>query len=502
MLPALLLLTWALAGATDATCSVAAAKLKHRLSQDTAMIQKRQEVRAHRHQEERATSNVSTAAVGRPVRAHTRGAELSIGVGFDLVNTDLWSMRNNYPLDVYADDMPKSCFVEAPCSASVVKKTSDFSSINKWEQTFASSFGLKIEGGYQGFKGSISASTGMDAKNSWANEKDLTWSYISKTKRCYQLRSSCATNPAYLSKRAHDLLERLPFEGTDEATMELWRVAVVQNFGSHIAVKSSHGALVQSASSMDKSCKMSSACRKAESCLKLGYLEFVDASMCAKQDGCQKTDACSETLKAECAAVGGDPDLAGVVCGKEVTEAQLNEFLDSGDLGAASSTIGLALKPLHEVLIQMGFWRQGLQVKHATQYHSCKAPLGAWNSSGTSHACQCALQCKNGGVLDKNSCSCSCPGDDNHGFTGGDCSENYGKCVRGSGASGTPTARGRACVEGNFCGGVERSDHCGNTDVCCNRDEGGVCCPFGSSCKCWGAGQRFCKCKEGRNLWR
>merc|ERR1711874_456603 len=93
-------------------------------------------------------------------------------------------------------------------------------------------------------------------------------------------------------------------------------------------------------------------------------------------------------------------------------------------------------------------------------------------------------------------CSCKCPGNDDHGYTGQDCSETYGKCVRGAGSSETPTAWGRACVNGNHCGGIEWSETCGNAEVCCNRDEGGICCPFGSSCDCWSWGRRFCQCRS------
>lgn len=457
--------------------------------------------RRARGKEQKKSDDLSPDAHS-PRQAKGTSAGLSIGVGFDIANTDLWSMRNNYPLEFYSEDMPTSCFAEEPCSTSTVRQTYDFKSIKEWEQTFAASFGIEIGGGYKGFKGSISASIGVDFQNSWSNEKEVSWSYTSKTQKCYQLRSSCSTNPAYLSSRARNLLEQLPMDGTDKTTMDVWRIAVIKNFGSHIAVKSSHGALIQAASSVDKSCKMSSSCRNFEACLKLGFMEYVDLKMCGKQDECMKSKSCAETFRTECAAVGGNHAFASAVCGKEVSEQEINRFLESGDVDSASSTIGLTLKPLYEILMQMGFWRQGLQVQKATEYHSCSPPLGIWTPSGKSHECKCDLKCQNGGKLDPTSCSCTCPGDDNHGFTGGDCSATYGKCVRGIGSSGTPSARGRACVEGNYCAGIERSNHCANTDVCCNRDEGGLCCPFGSSCECFAVGQRFCKCKPGRNLWQ
>jgi len=106
----------------------------------------------------------------------------------------------------------------------------------------------------------------------------------------------------------------------------------------------------------------------------------------------------------------------------------------------------------------------------------------------------CLLECQNGGSLDADSCTCACLGDENHGWTGDDCSETYGKCARGEGSSRTPSAKGRACNGDNWCGGIERSETCADTEVCCNRDEGGLCCPSGSTCNCFAAGWRFCQC--------
>lgn len=421
---------------------------------------------------------------------------LSIGVGFDIRRADLWSFRGNYPLDFYADDMPAACFLEEPCSTALEKKTHNFKSGRSWQQSYAREFGIDASVSMDGFTGSFSLGTGNDFQSGWDRDHEIIWSTIAKNQKCYQFRSSCLTNPQHLSDRAQSLLQELPLNKTGDE--RVWAITFIQNFGTHVAVKSSHGSMLQATSSTASTCRWSSACRKLAAKARLGFLQYADVSMGGNSSECQQSSACEEATETACAAVGGDPLTSTGLCDKEVTEEQINSFLESGDMQAGSTTIGLKLRPMAEVVMQMGFWEQGLELEKAMEFYACAPPLFEWrqNEDGTGHSCQCRLQCQNGGVLDPHSCSCTCPGNDNHGSTGSDCSKTYGKCVRGVGASDTSTARGRACVEGNTCGGIERSDHCGNTDVCCNRDEGGICCPFGSTCDCFSNGRRFCECRR------
>lgn len=420
----------------------------------------------------------------------------TIGVGYDVPRSDLWSFRGNYIRQFYSDDMPDSCFQEDPCPHTTEKRSYDFTSVKKWSQKYSSHFGIELSGGYKGFKGSITASIGKDFENTWSNERNVSWYYVAKTQKCYQLLASCATNPDYLAPRVRSMLNSLPQNGTDAQTMTVWKLAFLQNFGTHIAVKSSHGALLQGTASADRSCKMSSACRNSEGCLKMSFLEYVDLSLCANISECKNTESCRSTFQTSCVAVGGDPSFtAPQLCNSDNTE-EIDQFLRGGDLTDSSSRISLTFRPVYEILMQMGFWQQGLVVMKADDYYTCHSPQRAWLPAGAAndHECQCVLECQNGGSLDPSACTCTCRADDDHGWTGGDCSEDFGKCVRGVGSSGTPTARGRACVEGNVCAGIERSDVCGNTDVCCNRDEGGLCCPWGSTCNCFALGKRFCQC--------
>lgn len=437
---------------------------------------------------------------GAAVRQGVAPGRGTIGVGYDVPRSDLWSWKGNYIRQFYSDDMPDDCFQEDPCPHTTERRTYDFNSVKHWSQKFASKFSIEIGGSAKGLKGSISASIGKEFENTWSNEKNISWYYISKTQKCYQLRSECASNPDYLHPRARSMLNSLPQEGTDSRTMMVWKMAFLQQFGTHVAVKSSHGAMLQGTASADSACKMSSACRNFEGCLKMSFLKAVDFKLCAEMEDCKKSESCESTFQTACVAVGGDANFSATQLCNEDNVDVINQFLSGGDMTKTSSTIGMTFRSVGEILMHMGFWQAGLQVMKADEYYSCSAPQGAWTPRGADHECKCVLECQNGGLLDSNSCTCTCPADDDHGFTGGDCSMDFGKCVRGVGSSGTPTARGRACVEGNICGGIEETQLCKNTEVCCNRDEAGLCCPFGSTCKCFALGSRRCSCIPPRFL--
>jgi hypothetical protein len=423
---------------------------------------------------------------------------LAIGVGFDARRADFWSFRGNYPLDFFSDDIPTSCFLEEPCSTAVVKKSRNFNTRNRWQQAYVQTFGIDIQGGGLGGTAGFGMEIGQNFNNGWSRNGEILWSSITKTQKCYQLRSSCLTNPVFMSGSARALLDQLPLNSTAADAMRIWAVSFVQNFGTHVAVKSSHGAMLQATSSTNSHCKWSSSCRTLAARARVGFLNHVDLEATFNSSGCTSSLPCEESTEVECTAVGGDPATSRGLCGAQVGEDQIIDFLASGDVQSASTTIGLKLRPMYEVVGQMGFWDQALQIEKATQFYSCKSPFGEWlqHKDGDPFSCQCTLQCKNGGRLNREDCSCDCPGDDVHGFTGEDCSETYGKCVRGSGSSDTPTAFRRACQEDNMCGGIEVSEYCRNTEVCCNRDEGGTCCPLGSTCDCSPRRGRFCECRN------
>jgi len=421
--------------------------------------------------------------------------QFSIGVGFDIMRSDFWSFRGNYPRGgVFVESIPDTCFTESPCSHAVVKRTEHYNSTKEWKQGFASSFGLLLAGAYKGFEASFDLSMSSSFQNSWPNDKQVTHSYISRTKKCYQFRSECLTNPEYLHCGFRSLLDRLPKNMTEENALGIWTIAILKNFGTHIAVKSEHGGMIQATMSNDAACKISTACRSSEASLRLGFLQFMNPLESGLNGvECKVSDSCASTLKTACTAVGGDASASVAMCSKDVSEEQIESFLDGANATGASSIIHLELIPISEMLKQMGFWEEGLVVEKAMEYHACSGTFHTWNQ--TSSSCKCTLECQNGGTLNEEECTCSCPGDADHGFTGTYCSETYGKCVRGLGSSETLTARQQACVEGNVCGGIERSEQCGDTEVCCNRDEGGICCPLGSSCDCFSTG-RFCQCQQ------
>mmetsp|Transcript_17744 Transcript_17744/g.17920 ORF Transcript_17744/g.17920 Transcript_17744/m.17920 type:complete len:683 (-) Transcript_17744:61-2109(-) len=424
----------------------------------------------------------------------------TIGVGFDVTVSDLWSFQGlRQKNQFYSNTMPDSCFMVDPsCTNVLLNFDREYTSVKRWAQEYSSSFSIDASAGVKGFETSIRASIDTEFGTTWSIDKNITRYLIMKTRKCFQLLDTCAYNEDYLNPKVRRLLDgpnALPMVSTDRATMELWVKAFFRRVGTHIAVKSSHGAMLQGTTSADASCEWSVACRNFQGCLKLGFMDYVKLELCAKQVNCKETDSCVSKLVTKCVAVGGDSNLTSTLCSnKRNNEARINRFLDSGDMDSISSTVSMNLQPVSELLFFMGLWESGLHVEKVLEYYTCNLPEGEWVGTGTNHYCKCVRKCKNGGTLDPNSCTCKCRGTRDHGWIGVDCSREYGVCQRGVGSSGTPSAIAWNCKKDNECTGYERSDTCENHEVCCNRDEGGLCCPFGSRCDCFSNGRRFCRC--------
>merc|ERR1719367_517591 len=96
----------------------------------------------------------------------------------------------------------------------------------------------------------------------------------------------------------------------------------------------------------------------------------------------------------------------------------------------------------------------------AIDYHLCLSPYSA--NSGVwawqNGACECTRVCENGGVLDPETCTCSCPGDTMHGWKGPTCTESYGWCQPGPG-TGNP-ASAASCATTNQCNSWFTSSTC------------------------------------------
>jgi hypothetical protein len=171
------------------------------------------------------------------------------------------------------------------------------------------------------------------------------------------------------------------------------------------------------------------------------------------------------------------------LCAKDTPLSDLSAFLDSGDMTSSSSAIHYDLSPISDVLEFMGYSAESAMLTKASEYHACLSPRFSWvQFDSGDYGCQCALTCENGGSLDAQSCTCSCVGDEDHGWTGSTCASTYGHCVAGAG-NGLPSA-GTSCEQTGLCASTLHSYECDVTEVCCMSDMDGKCCPYGNSCYC------------------
>lgn len=250
-----------------------------------------------------------------------------------------------------------------------------------------------------------------------------------------------------------------------------------------MASQTSHGATIKVSSSIDAACEQSMDCLVQQLCIDLSFVSIYGTSFCQSQQQCSVSDGCSQTSATECVLNGGDPGVTSTdLCTNSASEGELDSFLSSGDMSSSSSIVGASFKSLADLVIGAGYYREGTQLQQAINYYGCVVPW-SWqlaDEETKSHACLCNLECQNGGILDSDTCACACQGDAAHGWTGQDCSDTYGKCQCGPGSQ--PNGADECCMVGNVCGSKHESPECGDTDVCCNKDQYATCCPFGYSC--------------------
>lgn len=422
-----------------------------------------------------------------------------LGWGRWVARGDFWHMQNLGGESLFGSHMPASCFREVGCRHAHSFKSQHFSSVETWSNYYGSSLGLKISGGFNGFSGSIDASTGSTASSSGDVSKRISYATTMSQRACYTLirDEHCAYNKSNLQPAFLERLAALP-QGDDltPQNLEAWKASFIQRFGTHLVTSSSHGAMVQSLVAVDTRSEEGSSCMDSGLCLKFGWMSSVGVELCGKTSSCDNSSRSSESEKFTCVALGGDSSLQSKICQADVSRQTVDAWLEGGDLQAGSSAYRFSFMPISEFLTNVDFdeyYEAAQALSKATAYSNCRIgenpPVQVWDGS----ACRCVRACSNGGTLDPSTCTCKCRGNAKHGWQGPDCKESYGRCQRGSGSSGTPTARKRNCNNNNWCGGIERSATCSNAQVCCNRDEGGICCPHGSTCDCWGSG-RFCRC--------
>jgi len=325
-------------------------------------------------------------------------------------------------------------------------------------------------------------------------------SVVSKTfkRKCFRLIRSdrCAYNRTYMQAQFLERLESLP-QGRpyDDDKMRRWKGTFIERFGTHISMTSSHGSHVQALASVSSRTASATDCNTLSLCLNFGWAAGAKAelNLCSKRNQCDNSSSTlqSETLK--CASLGGDSAFQSRVCHSGISESDFSQWENGGDLDSAGSAIGFSFLPISEFITNMDHdhYDTAHTLAKAVEYSNCligqRPPVQEW----INETCRCVRQCENGGTLNPATCTCSCPGNAKHGFTGPTCAEEYGRCQPGVGTGNPGSAR--RCPVKNECSSWYSTHKCKASDVCCATSFGTKCCPYGSSCQC---GVNQCTCKR------
>jgi len=427
---------------------------------------------------------VGVVFAARASAAHKNAIANILGRGWDATQADFWTWGQSYSSAVFADETPSECYEESPCRHVSSTESQTFNSITSWQQYVEESFQTTVSPS-GGFLGTLAASVEMRSASNWTDDKVSFFFKAYNRQMCYQMRSDCVANSTNLHPDVKSSLGSLPKSGTDATTMEEWVQNFVKQFGTHTNVGSQHGASIKLLNSVESQCEYSAACLQQNACVNMSYVAQFGGDVCNNPSTCTHVlSSCSDLMKSSCVVSGGDPSVVATnLCAKDTPTSDLSAFLDSGDMTSGSSAIHYDLSPISDVLQFMGYSDESAMLTKASEYHACLSPRFSWVDLGSGeYGCQCALQCENGGTLDEQACTCTCVGDEDHGWTGSTCASTYGHCVAGAG-NGLPSA-GTTCEQTNVCASKLHSHECDVTEVCCMSDMDGKCCPYGNSCYC------------------
>jgi len=243
----------------------------------------------------------------------------------------------------------------------------------------------------------------------------------------------------------------------------------------------------------------SAQCAEFKICLELkaqGTLPVSgSASLCEHNGGCSNGTSVKAHYQSTCVGVGGDSKYVDGICEDTTPVSQRAQFLTKGDMDDTSSVIAMRFMPLSTLLKRYDYSEDIVNtMDKAIDYHLCKANFDTgvweWDTTGMNGGeCKCTRKCENGGTLDEDTCTCTCVGDDLHGFRGDTCTDTYGYCQPGINTGNRAAAE--QCTTNNFCSNAFEHKQCMPTDVCCNTAFHSLCCPFGNTCHC-GAGHCTC----------
>lgn len=428
-----------------------------------------------------------------------------LGWGHRPAAEDLWNMQSLEGERVFARHIPGDCFVEEDCRTAQSFESQHFDSVEAWSKYYSNAFDL----GPVGLANSIRVSVGMKGDQS----KRLSYVAVSAQHTCYRFMQDdrCAFNVSNLQPALLERVRALP-KGSpyDAEKMQAWQSGFFARFGTHVTFNSSHGALVQALAVVDTSSESSQACLESGLCQRFGWLAPATSNLTesnltralAGSELCSNSSARCDSRtgatlsemseRSTCVALGGDPLLQGKICRKTVAGDTLDDWLQGGDISSGSSAFRYSFMPLADLLRKVdseAYSEAAQTIEKAIEFSTCKTsedpPRWAWSESG----CTCARVCENGGALDEATCTCSCRGSAEHGWTGPICTETYGSCQPGNGTQRESSAR--ECSRQNRCDSWFSGSACKATDVCCATVFGTRCCSFGSICDCSTMG---CQC--------
>lgn len=425
-----------------------------------------------------------------------------LGKGYNTMDTDLWTFENVYPTEFYRLDIPDTCFRRRMCSRTEVVETNFFDSITDFSRSFYSSFGIQLKGKFMGIEGSLSASMEKSMAQQGGSTKAILEMRIYKRGGCYQMRGECAFDPGSLNPMVLDIIEALPVDSDNATVMALWDERFIQRFGTHVSLGSEHGAQVRAiATSSSNQEGMEHFLKNAlQADISLDWGEHVGGKLAINSSN-EEVDSRSlaeTSYSVRCSAIGGDTTAPSpcikVEQGKTFTEAHvvedsLKDFFQPHDLDDGRSVFSMYLKEMAEIFNHMGYSDYFHTLTKANEYHRCRWPFHWAKTGEEEHGCECNLTCQNGGEVDEASCTCKCPADEFHGWTGTDCSQPFGTCQVGPNSGNQGAAR--KCAVDNTCASPLWKAACHSTEVCCLTHFDGKCCPHGNSCDC---NVNSCKC--------
>lgn len=426
-----------------------------------------------------------------------------LGYGWDLTESNFWDYSTMSSSRFFDDKAMKGhwhrCFKESECLHASTAYHSQFHSLASWSRFCMKEMNLKASGSdaESAVTGTVSASLGTTSQNSWKEERNSLFVKLMNRQACFVMRSSCVYNPDYINPAIKALMQQLPQNANDPATLDQWESELIQRYGTHVNVGSEHGAQIKILSTMASQCQESMEALKTSVCGSFSWLEHMDESFCSNTTRTDTSKVCSTQRTSQCVLTGGDPTKSATnLCtssGSADAVAAMKSFLGSQVEHNGESAIRYEFAPISEILHFMGFYNQAKIMERATRKHECTGLQHRW----TGTRCECALDCGVGGTLIPESCACKCKGDAMHGYRGPRCETMYGTCQPGKGTHNEKAAN--ECKVNNVCKNWFHEYHCKAAENCCLTNGGGRCCPVDSACDCSGSGCSCIKLDELRS---